>query len=154
MRTIRAGGSPPPAYNSIDKEVCMKTKAVKGIVETVNDKGIKIGSDWFNFSQYDPVEEPKEGDAVEIKVDGKNGKWIKELKFVSKEEMMKEDISAKDVRITRLSLISSAVEMLKTNGNSVNTKEVESAARQWEKYVYEPIKRPDEDHDAQQDIPF
>ena len=132
----------------------MKTKAVKGIVETVNEKGIKIGSDWFNFSQYDQVEIPSEGDAVEVKVDGKNGKWIKELRFLNKKKVMKENITAKDVRITRLSLISSAVEMLKTNGNSVNTEEVESAARKLEKYVYEPIKRPDEDHDTQQDIPF
>lgn len=132
----------------------MKTKTVRGIVETVNDKGINIGGNWFNFSQYDPVETPKEGDAVEIKVDGKNGKWIKELKFISPEEAVKENITAKDVRITRLSLISSAVEMLKTNGNVISTSEVETAARKLEKYVYEPIQRPDEDHDAQQDIPF
>ena len=132
----------------------MKTKTVKGIVETVNDKGINIGGNWFNFSQYDPVDTPQEGNAVEIKVDGKNGKWIKELKFISPEEAVKENITAKDVRITRLSLISSAVEMLKTNGNVISTGEVESAARKLEKYVYEPIKRPDEDHDVQQDIPF
>ena len=132
----------------------MKTKSVKGIVETVNDKGINIGGNWFNFSQYDPVETPQEGDAVEIKVDGKNGKWIKELKFISPEEAVKEIITAKDVRITRLSLISSAVEMLKTNGNVISTAEVETASRRLEKYVYEPIQRPDVDHDAQQDIPF
>lgn len=132
----------------------MKTKTVKGIVETVNDKGINIGGNWFNFSQYDPVEEPKEGDAVEIKVDGKNGKWIKDLKFISPEEAVKEIITAKDVRITRLSLISSAVEMLKTNGNVISTAEVETAARRLEKYVYEPIQRPDEEQDTQQDIPF
>lgn len=132
----------------------MKTKTVKGIVETVNDKGINIGGNWFNFSQYDPVETPQEGKAVEIKVDGKNGKWIKELRFISPEEAVKEIITTKDVRITRLSLISSAVEMLKTNGNVISTAEVETAARRLEKYVYEPVQRPDEDHDAQQDIPF
>jgi hypothetical protein len=132
----------------------MKTKTVKGIVETVNDKGINISGNWFNFSQYDPVETPKEGDAVEIKLDGKNGKWIKELRFISPEEAVKENITAKDVRITRLSLISSAVEMLKTNGNVISTAEVETAARRLEKYVYEPVRRTDEDHDAQQDIPF
>lgn len=132
----------------------MKTKTVKGLVETVNDKGIKIGDNWFNFSQYDPVEEPHEGDAVEIKVDGKNGKWIKELKFISADEAMKASITAKDVRITRLSLISSAVEMLKTNGNVISTVEVEAAARKLEKYVYEQIQKPDEDQDTQQDIPF
>lgn len=131
----------------------MKTKTVKGIVETVNDKGINIGGNWFNFSQYDPVETPQEGDAVEIKVDGKNGKWIKELRFISPEEAVKEIITAKDVRITRLSLISSAIEMLKTNGNVISIPEVEAAARKLEKYVYEPI-RPDEERDTQQDIPF
>ena len=97
---------------------------------------------------------PQEGDAVEIKVDGKNGKWIKELKFISAEEAVKEYVTAKDVRITRLSLISSAVEMLKTNGNVISTAEVETAARKLEKYVYEPIVRVDEEHDVQQDIPF
>ncbi|MEQ9617735.1 MAG: hypothetical protein RIG61_00995 [Deltaproteobacteria bacterium] len=132
----------------------MKTKTVKGIVESVNDKGIKIGNNWFNFSHYDPVDNPQEGDAVEIRVDGKNKKWIKELKFINAEEAMKASITAKDVRITRLSLIRSAVEMLKTNGNSVTTEEVESAARQLEEYVYEPIKKDDEVHDDQQDIPF
>lgn len=132
----------------------MKTKAVKGIVETVNDKGINIGGNWFNFSQYDPVDTPQEGDAVEIKVDGKNGKWIKELKFISPEEAVKEIITAKDVRITRLSLISSAVEMLKTNGNVISTAEIETAARKLEKYVYEPIPKSEEDHEVQQDIPF
>lgn len=132
----------------------MKTKTIRGIVETVNDKGINIGGNWFNFSQYDPVETPKEGDAVELKVDGKNGKWIKELRFITPEEAVKENITAKDVRITRLSLISSAVEMLKTNGNVISTVEVETAARKLEKYVYEPIQKPDEDQETQQDIPF
>jgi len=119
----------------------MKTKTVRGIVETVNDKGINIGGNWFNFSQYDPVDTPAEGDPVEIKVDGKNGKWIKELKFIRADEAMKASVTAKDARITRLSLISSAVEMLKTNGNVISTAEVETAARRLEKYVYEPIRK-------------
>ncbi|PIT91527.1 hypothetical protein COU12_02610, partial [Candidatus Jorgensenbacteria bacterium CG10_big_fil_rev_8_21_14_0_10_54_38] len=116
-------------------------KTVRGIVETVNDKGINIGGNWFNFSQYDPVDTPAEGDPVEIKVDGKNGKWIKELKFIRADEAMKASVTAKDARITRLSLISSAVEMLKTNGNVISTAEVETAARRLEKYVYEPIRK-------------
>lgn len=119
----------------------MKTKTVKGIVESVNDKGINVGGNWFNFSHYDPVDTPAEGDAVEIQVDGKNGKWIKELKFIRADEAMKASVTAKDARITRLSLISSAVEMLKTNGNVISTAEVETAARRLEKYVYEPIRK-------------
>ena len=75
------------------------------------------------------------------------------MRFISPEEAVKENITAKDVRITRLSLISSAVEMLKTNGNVISTQEVESAARKLEKYVYEPIPK-SEDGDTQQDIPF
>jgi hypothetical protein len=63
--------------NKMAKREPKETKKVKGIVESVNDKGIKIDGEWYNFSKFNRVEIPSEGDAVEIEV---KGEWIKSLR--------------------------------------------------------------------------
>ena len=120
---------------------------IRGEVEKSNERGICISDDWYNYSKWHKGERAEVGDEVEIefKADDKGYKWIQSLKFHRK-VAKKNGITDKDVRITRLSLISSAVELVKKNGKNGNPTSVIEMAREFEKYVYE---RPEDE-----DIPF
>jgi hypothetical protein len=126
-----------------------ETKQVKGVVEKVYDKGIKIEGEWYNFSLYDEVEIPSKGDEVEIEV---KGKWIKNLTFIGepKKKRQKRNAVDKDTRITRLALLKISAEMLKTHGRPIEVEEVEEKALRFEDYVYDTR----EESDIDEDIPF
>jgi len=128
---------------------------VRGEVERVNDRGLCISDEWYNYSKW-IKQRAQVGDLVEfeVKEDEKGTNWIQSIKFLRKAQ---QEISDKDIRISRLSLISSAVEMLKKNGRNGKNPETEEeiikaaqkviiAVREFEKFVYEPRES--------EDIPF
>jgi hypothetical protein len=55
------------------------TEQIRGTVEQANEKGLKVGGRWFNFSQYSRTTvRPQEGDQVELEV--ARGKFINDLR--------------------------------------------------------------------------
>ena len=44
---------------------------VEGIVESANDRGVKVGGEWRNVSRFHPVELPDRGVRVRLELDGK-----------------------------------------------------------------------------------
>lgn len=128
---------------------------VRGEVVTTSNNGVKIGENWYNYSQYDEVKHPAPGDEVELKIS--KGKWIKNVMFVS--EPHKNPSTAaidKQVIITRLALLNTATAILSTHEESTDPETVMNVARTLEQYVYgSPTGRPDraEVEDEHEDIP-
>lgn len=122
---------------------------VRGIVESVNEKGIKIDGEWYNFSQYDRVEIPNEGEEAEIEV---RGKWIKSLTFTAERRAQKKEnqFIDKDTRITRLALLNTATSILSTNGKPIEVDSVINTAHVLETYVYEDREQTEDN----EDVPF
>jgi hypothetical protein len=44
---------------------------VEGLVEAVNDRGIKLGGEWRNLSKFHPLELPGQGARVRLSLDTK-----------------------------------------------------------------------------------
>lgn len=57
-----------------------ETTQISGQVESVNEKGIKLGGAWYNFSKFNKVLTPRRGDQITLTVE--NGKFITEVTFV------------------------------------------------------------------------
>ena len=122
---------------------------VRGIVETVNDKGIKIDGEWYNFSKYNRVETPSEGDEVEIEV---REKWIKSLWNLTSAGQQREGRNHSvdnGTRVTRLALLNTATSILSTHGKPVEVESVINTAHVLETYVYE-----DRQSEDNEDVPF
>ncbi len=49
------GGGPPPEVE-------------RGVVEATNDKGLKLGGRWLNYSQFRQVPHPETGQEVEVEI--------------------------------------------------------------------------------------
>jgi len=81
------------------------TDTITGRVEARNERGIRIGEDWFNRSQFAPVELPDAGAQVRVKVDSRG--YIKELENLSP-PTTPAVLSPKDDRITRLAVLKAA----------------------------------------------
>ncbi len=46
-------------------------ETIAGTVEALNERGVKVGGRWLNVSQWHPIELPRRGELVRIRVDGK-----------------------------------------------------------------------------------
>ncbi len=55
-------------------------ETIRGVVEATNEKGIKIGERWVNYSQFRRVPHPDTGQEVEIELD--KGRFINALTVV------------------------------------------------------------------------
>ena len=116
---------------------------VKGVVDSINQSGIKIGETWYNFSKYKNVQRPHEGDIVEIEL--QDDKRIQVLDFVQ----MAVNGADKQTKITRSGLLNTAIAVLRTQGRPVTTEEVIETAKDFEPYINEPPYVP-----GGEDIPF
>jgi hypothetical protein len=47
------------------------SETFEGTVAAVNERGIRLGDDWYNLSKFKPLELPARGDQVRIAVDPK-----------------------------------------------------------------------------------
>jgi hypothetical protein len=81
-------------------------ETIEGAVEAVNERGVRIGEDWYNRSQFHPVELPESGAHVRLKVDSRG--YIKELETMSQPSTTPAVLSDKDARITRLAVLKAA----------------------------------------------
>jgi hypothetical protein len=59
----------------------MTAETITGRVEARNERGIRIGDDWFNRSQFSPVDLLEAGAHVRLQVDGRG--YIKDLEVMS-----------------------------------------------------------------------
>ncbi|MDQ3699514.1 MAG: hypothetical protein M3442_01170 [Chloroflexota bacterium] len=55
-------------------------ETLRGVVEATNEKGIKIGERWVNYSQFRQVPRPVTGQEVEVELD--KGRFINALTVV------------------------------------------------------------------------
>ncbi len=55
-------------------------ETLRGVVEATNEKGIKIGERWVNYSQFRQVPRPDPGQEVEVELD--RGRFINALTVV------------------------------------------------------------------------
>jgi hypothetical protein len=81
-------------------------ETIEGPVEAVNERGVRIGEDWYNRSQFHPVELPESGAHVRLKVDSRG--YIKELERMDSPAHTPAVLSPKDDRITRLAVLKAA----------------------------------------------
>jgi hypothetical protein len=81
---------------------------VEGLVETVNDRGIKVGGEWRNVSRFHPVDLPDRGARVRLELDGKG--FIKSPQVL--DQAPSANSSNRDSTITRLSVLKTAANFL------------------------------------------
>jgi hypothetical protein len=56
------------------------TELIRGAVEQANEKGVKVGGRWFNYSQFSTITaKPDEGDTVEMDI--AKGRFINALRI-------------------------------------------------------------------------
>ena len=105
---------------------------VEGIVAAVNERGIRIGDDWFNVSKFKPLELPDKGARVRISVDLKG--------YLSTITVLEAPTAAprRDVTITRLAVLKAAanfVGMLSQTRDDVKSEHVLLIADRWLEWV-------------------
>jgi hypothetical protein len=86
---------------------------VEGIVESANERGIKVGGEWRNASRFHPVELPDRGARVRIELDAKG--FIRTLTVLDsnlESERTSAVLSDRDKRITRLAVLKAAANFL------------------------------------------
>jgi hypothetical protein len=76
---------------------------IEGLVEATNERGIRIGEDWFNKSQFHPVDLPDVGTQVRLSIDGKG--FIRTLELVESPTVVS---GSRDRTISRLAVLKAA----------------------------------------------
>jgi hypothetical protein len=81
---------------------------VEGLVEAVNERGIRVHGEWLNVSQFRPVPLPEQGTLVRVEV--RSNGFIKSLEVIKTvaESPTPAVLSDKDERITRLAVLKAA----------------------------------------------
>ena len=123
---------------------------VRGRVEAINDTGMKINGEWWNFSKYHEAAIPNEGDLVEVEL---KDKWIKSVQFFNKEKKVKETVD-RDTRISRLALLNTATAILTTHKEPIGTFQVIKTAKELEDYVFQEEKEVEAENQEDEDVPF
>jgi hypothetical protein len=132
-------------------------KNIEGVVESIskNETGIRVNGNWYNFSKYTPLsQKPKIGDNVKLILDAS---WIKRMEILpranTKENSEEENPSRsfkkahdpklnsildKDIRISRLAMLNTATEILKTHRRVIAASDVIQTAEELLEWVLEP----------------
>jgi hypothetical protein len=111
--------------------------AVVGIVSAVSKDctGIKVEGTWYNYSKFSEFpEKPQIGDKVKLILDG-NGKWIKEIQILEKSTSPITPNQDRDLRISKLAVLNTAVEILKTHNVAITTDDVIATAEELLEWV-------------------
>jgi len=123
---------------------------IKGTVERVNPKGLRVDGKWYNYSKYmeEVVPEVNEGDEVKIDI---RGDWIIGLKLLFRQsletlskrennhaEREKGEINWADrqVLIRCLTCLNTATEILKLYGKPITSKNLFKVAEELESWVW------------------
>jgi len=81
---------------------------VEGIIEQVNDRGIRVAGDWRNVSKFHPLDLPGQGARVRLELDNKG--FIRTLQVLDQSPAT--SASSRDDTITRLSVLKTAASFL------------------------------------------
>jgi len=81
---------------------------VEGIIEQVNDRGIRVAGDWRNVSKFHPLDLPGQGARVRLELDNKG--FIRTLQVL--DQSPASSSSSRDDTITRLSVLKTAASFL------------------------------------------
>ena len=114
--------------------------SIVGTVEAISrdGTGIKVEGTWYNYSKFlEFPQKPKPGDKVKLVLDGK---WIKEIQILKESTLTPNQ--EKDLRISKLAVLNTAVEILKTQGEPITTDEVISVAEELLEWVLNPSEPP------------
>jgi hypothetical protein len=79
-------------------------ETVTGRVDARNERGIRIGEDWFNRSQFHPVELPETGAQVRLGIDSKG--FIRTVELVDQNSTG--STASRERTISRLAVLKAA----------------------------------------------
>jgi hypothetical protein len=105
---------------------------VEGLVEAVNERGIRVHGEWYNVSNFRPVALPEQGVLVRLEV-RPNGfiKSVQVIKDVAETPAVSSD---KDERIARLAVLKAAA-MFAAERSDIKSADVLKIADAWLKWV-------------------
>jgi hypothetical protein len=109
-------------------------EVLEGFVESVNDRGVKVGGDWRNVSRFHPVDLPGQGARVRLELDNKG--FIRTLQVL--DQAPSASSSNRDITITRLSVLKTAAAFLAQMGQvheGVKSDHVIPLAERWLAWV-------------------
>jgi hypothetical protein len=134
---------------------------IKGTVERVNPRGVRIDGRWYNYSKYiKNTPKVNEGDEVEVDI---NGDWIMGLKILSRQlfearenkgnhytEREKGEVE-RQVVITRLACLNTATEVLKSHAKPITSENLFKSAEELEDWVWRSLKEERKEDELDQD---
>jgi hypothetical protein len=113
------------------------TDQVEGLVEAVNERGIRVAGDWRNVSKFHPLELPGQGARVRLELDNKG--FIRTLQVLDQAPSPSSSTaSTRDRTITRLSVLKTAAAFLAQMGQvreGVKSEHVIPLAERWLQWV-------------------
>ena len=142
---------------------------IKGTIEKINPKGVKIDGRWYNYSKYMQEGTPRVNEGDEVKVDV-NGDWIMRFKVLSRQssetredrpilskveggsyysEKEKREVE-RQVVITRLACLNTATEVLKSHTKPITSKGLFKVAKELEDWVWRGLKEEKKEGEADQ----
>jgi hypothetical protein len=135
---------------------------IKGTVERVNPRGVRIDGKWYNYSKYiKKTPKVNEGDDVEVEV---NEDWITRFKVLSRQpsetrenrgnyyiEREKREVE-RQVVITRLACLNTATEVLKSHARPITSETLFEVARELEDWVWRGLKEERKGDEPDQDF--
>lgn len=84
---------------------------VEGLVESTNERGIRVGGEWRNVSKFHPIDLPGRGARVHLELDNKG--FIRTLQVLDAAPSSTSTISpSRDRTITRLAVLKAASNFL------------------------------------------
>src|SRR5579859_6451155 len=83
---------------------------VEGIVESANDRGVKVGGDWRNVSRFHPVELPDRGARVRLELDGKG--FIRSVQILETAAKASSTTTTRDREIRRMAVLKATANFL------------------------------------------
>jgi hypothetical protein len=107
---------------------------IEGAVEDLNDKGLKLKGQWYNVSQFRPVQLPaKAGAWVRIGIDPKN--WIQELSVLEHPAAAPANSSNAELRLGVLTVAAEFVGRMSQTRSDVRSDHVLPLAEKWLEWV-------------------
>ena len=114
------------------------TETISGQVEATNDKGIRLGGRWFNYSQFGPEQpRPRRGQTVQLQA---RGSFIKSLAVLEGQQGERgkngsqRPVAGRETAITRLAVLKAAAEFLAARSDA-RSADVLKVAERWEAWV-------------------
>jgi len=113
----------------------VRHETIEGTVEATNQRGIRVQGEWYNVSQFHPVDLPSNGTYVRLEVDPKG--FIRDIHTLPDETLEDETpavLSHKDERITRLAVLKAAA-YFGASRPDLKSSEVLMIAEKWLQWV-------------------